>query len=237
MVGWALAATANFLAPEETEKDVATQHEVRSFGWLSSLLDMHVRRQATLLVGIDGPGGAGKSSFTRAFARTRSDVTVVEMDDFFLPSPQRLPDDPRSKPVGADFDWQRLLAQVLTPLGQDQDGWYQRYDWDQDHLEEWHTVPVGGMVMVEGVYATREELAALYDFTIWLECPPEIRLARGLARSGERIREIWERDWMVAEDLYLYRQRPHKRADLVIDSSGQIKHDPAAEFICLVTAG
>jgi uridine kinase len=205
--------------------------ETRSFDWLSSLMDSHPRRHATLLVGIDGPGGAGKSSFTEGLARKRCDVTVVEMDDFFLPSSARLPGDPHSKPIGADFDWQRLRAQVFLPLGQDQDGWYQRYDWGLDRLVEWHTVPIGGVVIVEGVYSTRDELAAWYDFTIWLECPRETRLARGIARSGESIREIWEQDWMVAEDLYIQHQHPELRADLLIDSSGQVEHDPSAEFI------
>ena len=199
-------------------------------------MDSQPRRHTTLLVGIDGPGSAGKSSFTQALARKRSDVTVVEMDDFFLPSSARLPGDQRSKPIGPDFDWQRLRAQVLLPLGQDQSGWYQRYDWDHDCLAEWHTVPVGSVVIIEGIYSTRNELASWYDFTIWLECPPEIRLARGIARSGESIREIWEQDWMVAEDLYIQSQHPELRADVVIDSSGQVEHDPSAEFMCLARA-
>ena len=163
-------------------------------------------------------------------------MTVVEMDDFFLPSSARLPGDPRRKPIGADFGWQRLRAQVLLPLGQDQPGWYQRYDWEHDRLAEWHAVPVGGVVIIEGVYSTRSELAAWYDVTIWLECPREIRLARGIARNGESIREIWEEDWMVAEDLYIQHQHPDLRADMIIDSSGQVEHDPSAEFICLAHA-
>jgi uridine kinase len=221
---------------ERGKWNMATQRETRSFDWLSSLLDRLPRRHATLLVGIDGPGGAGKSSFTQGLARIRGDVTVVEMDDFFLPSSARLPGNPRSKPIGADFDWQRLQAQVLAPLNQDQPSWYQRYDWEHDQLAEWHTVPVGGVVLVEGVYATRDELAACYDFTIWLECPAEIRLARGITRNGEGIREIWEQDWVVAEDRYIQRQQPEQRADLIIDSSGQIEHDPSAEFISLGNA-
>jgi uridine kinase len=211
-----------------------TQPEIRSFEWLSSVLDRLSRRHATLLIGIDGPGGSGKSSFAHALARRRNDVTIVEMDDFFLPSSARVPGDPRAKPIGADFDWQRLRDQVLLPLGEDHPGWYQRYDWEQDHLAEWHTIPVGGVVVVEGVYSTRDEYyPAHYDFTIWLECAPQIRLARGLARNGESIREIWEQDWMVAEDLYIASQHPNLRADLIVDSSGQVQHDHSAEFICL----
>jgi len=210
-----------------------TQPETRSFEWLSSVLDQLSRRHATLLVGIDGPGGAGKSSFAHGLARHRRDVTIVEMDDFFLPSSARVAGDPRSKPIGADFDWQRLRDQVLLPLGEDQPGWYQRYDWEQDHLTEWHTIPVGGVVVVEGVYSTRDELAMGYDFTIWLDCPPQTRLARGVARSGESIREIWEQDWMVAEDLYIASHHPNLRADLHVDSSGRLQHDHSANFICL----
>ncbi len=58
-----------------------------------------------------------------------------------------------------------------------------------------------------------------------------IRLARGIARSGENIRAIWEKDWMIAEDLYKEEQRPDERADLVIDSSGEIPHDLEQEYI------
>jgi uridine kinase len=93
-------------------------------------------------------------------------------------------------------------------------------------------LPIGGVVIVEGVYSTRDELVTWYDFAIWLECPRQTRLARGIARSGESIREILEQDWMVAEDLYIQHQHPQLRADVIIDSSGQVEHDPSAEFIC-----
>jgi uridine kinase len=93
------------------------------------------------------------------------------------------------------------------------------------------------MVIVEGVYCTRDELASFYDFRIWIACPRELRLARGIARSGESIREVWERDWMVAEDLYIAAQRPQERADLVLDGSGRVTHDPSSECIVLIAGG
>jgi uridine kinase len=189
------------------------------------------RRHATLLVGIDAPGGSGKSVFTRALFSLFPQATIVQMDDFFLPSAQRLEGEPAAKPIGADFDWSRVYSQVLAPLLDDQEAHYQRYDWECDALAEWHKVPVGGTVFVEGVYALRNELATAYDFCIWLECPRDIRLARGIARSGEKIRAIWENDWMVAEDLYIAAHRPGTRASLVIDSSGALQHDLEREFV------
>jgi uridine kinase len=191
------------------------------------------RRHATLLIGIDAPGGSGKSVFTQALFSLFPQSTIVQMDDFFLPSGQRLEGKPAAKPIGADFDWPRVYSQVLMPLLNDQEARYQRYDWDSDALAEWHRVLVGGTVFVEGVYALRNELVTAYDFTIWLECPRDIRLARGIARTGEKIREIWENDWMIAEDLYMATHRPCERASLVIDSSGALQHDLEREFVRL----
>lgn len=208
--------------------------EVIQIGTLAAGLVALPRQASTLLIGVDGPGGAGKSVFARALAGVLpGDVPVVEMDDFFRPSIERQSGDPRGKPIGADFDWQRLRAQVLRPLACEVTASYQRYDWNLDRLAEWHAVAPGGIVIVEGVYTTRAELAAYYDYRVWMECPRATRLARGIVRSGEAIRHVWERDWMVAEDLYLAAHVPRDRADLVIDSSGAGRHDRRHEVVVL----
>lgn len=204
---------------------------IERFEQLRERLRALPRRRATLLIGIDAPGGSGKSVFTRSLCNALPQATIVQMDDFFLPTAQRLGGDPTTKPIGADFDWRRVLSQAITPLLDDTEARYQRYDWERDALAEWHTIPVGGIVVVEGVYALRNEFAPAYDFTIWLDCPREIRLARAIARSGEAIRALWETDWMVAEDVYIAAQRPFARADLVIDSSGAPQHNPEREFV------
>jgi dephospho-CoA kinase len=108
------------------------------------------------------------------------------------------------------------------------------YDWERDTLAEWHSVPIGGIVLVEGCYALRNELTHAYDFTIWLECPRAIRLARGIARNGESMRAIWENNWMLAEDLYREQQRPWERADIVVDSSGELPHNLEQEYVYIV---
>ncbi|WP_142063961.1 uridine kinase [Brevibacillus sp. AG162] len=177
------------------------------------------KKSATLLIGIDGGGGAGKSTLAEKIKVACDDVTIVHMDDFYLPSSQRIDTKPANKPIGADFDWERLARQVLEPLLQEKTGRYQRYDWETDTLAEWHAVPVGGIVIVEGVYAIRRELATHYDLTIWIETPRSTRLLRGLERDGEAARDLWENQWMVAEDLYREQHEPHKRADFIIDGT------------------
>ncbi|MGG0655328.1 uridine kinase family protein [Rummeliibacillus pycnus] len=184
-----------------------------------SSIDLIPKKQSTLLIGVDGCGGAGKSTLANKLKDKCSNVTVVHMDDFYLPSSQIIKLSPEKKPIGADFDWKRVLNQVLKPISQNQEGQYQRYDWEQDDLAEWHTVPIGGIVIVEGVYSIREELVNKYDFTIWVNCPREIRLLRGLERDGEVSRDMWENNWMISEDIYVNEHKPYERVDLVVNGT------------------
>ncbi len=183
---------------------------------LLSSLDKASRKRSTLLVAIDGCGGSGKSTLANEIQQAHDNVTVVHMDNFFLSSDQLVDAPPKQKPVGADFDWKRLLNQVLEPVSRDKEGRYQRYDWETDRLAEWHIVPIGGIVIVEGVYCFRRELSDKYDVAIWVDCPREMRLSRGLERDGEEAREMWENNWMVSEDIYVQEHKSHERADFVV---------------------
>jgi uridine kinase len=193
--------------------------QITSIDQLIHSINLLPRKQNTLLIGIDGCGGSGKSTFSGKLEERCRNVTIVHFDDFYLPSSEIIQDHPKNKPIGADFDYKRLFNQVLNPLSQNRVGKYQRYDWNLDQLAEWHQVPVGGIVIIEGVYSLREELVDMYDYSIWVECPRETRLARGLDRDGEEARDMWEKNWMIAEDLYMEAHRPYEKAKLIISGT------------------
>ncbi|KKC48949.1 uridine kinase [Paenibacillus sp. D9] len=170
-----------------------------------------------LLIGVDGCGGSGKSTLAEALkASCPSPVTIVHLDDFYVPPAELDRSRPESLPVGADFDWRRLKREVLDSVLGGADGKYQRYDWGTERLSDWHEVPACGTLIVEGVTSTRLELAPLYDLTIWVDCPREERLRRGLERDGEEARGRWAA-WMAAEDRYAQSHKPMERADLVVE--------------------
>jgi uridine kinase len=178
------------------------------------------RRRRTLLIGIDGRGGSGKSTFARRLERAGGDVAVVEIDDFYRPERDRAARAASGDTeIGGNFDWRRLRDQVLLPLSRDEPGSYQRYDWARDELAEWHTVGVGGIVIAEGNYVTREELFPFYDYTVWVEAPHEVRLERGLRRGGPDTLDRWLTEWMPEEDRYLGAENPARRVDLVLDGT------------------
>ncbi len=189
--------------------------KANNFEQVVSLIDLIPKKQSTLLIGVDGCGGSGKSTLANKLKEKCFHVSIVHMDDFYLPSSKIIKSSPEKKPIGADFDWKRVLNQILEPISQNLEGRYQRCDREKDKLTEWHTVPIGGIVIVEGVYSIREELANKYDFTIWVECPRETRLLRGLERDGNEALEMWENNWMIPEDIYVQEHKPHQRADIM----------------------
>ena len=183
---------------------------------LVARLHARPRRRLTLLVGVDGPAGAGKTTFTRALVALDPGLDVIQMDDFGLATADR-PDAAAEAAAAADLDWRRLRSSVLLPLSRDQPARYQRYDPTTDSMAEWRMVPVGGIVIVEGRYACMKALTTFYDFRIWVDSPPEVRLRRGGLAADE--------------DAYLTEQGPAAAAHLEIDGSGRLAHDPAREYV------
>jgi len=122
-------------------------------------------------------------------------------------------------PIGGNFDWPRLREQVLDPLRRGETARYDRYDWLEDDLANAHQVLPGRVVIVEGIYSSRRELAPLYDMRVWVDCPRELRLSRGLKRDGEAARGRWEDDWMPCEDRYIREHRPQEYADAIVNGA------------------
>ena len=210
---------------------------LETFAALSGrLIDIH-RPQKTLLVGIDGARRAGKTRFAErlATALTARDVPVhvVRMDEFYHPSARRLAPSPTPRLAGDEYDWKRLIVQLLAPLRHDRQASYQRYDRRADTLAAWHTISPGGCVIVEGLYALHPELAGLYDVRIRVECPRDIRLARDLENEGENVRMLWDAERTAEEDEYMRTFAPAGRADLRVDGSGLSGLDSGTEFLLL----
>ncbi len=174
-------------------------------------------RNKTRLVAIDGRGGAGKSSLARRLACRIGTLSVVEVDDFWLPVSIRPDRKAAVAEPGSDYDWERLRDQVLVPLSRDEVARYRRYDWRSDALTGWKDVDVGSTVVVEGVFSTRRELTAFYDLCIWVETPEAVCLARGIERDGEDAEDVWENEWMRAYTQYIETSDPQSRADFVVE--------------------
>jgi uridine kinase len=193
-------------------------NNVRSFADLAThLRSLQPRAGSTIIAGIDGYGGSGKTTFATRLAVALDNCPIIHTDDF------------ASWADTVDW-WPRLLEQALAPLASNRPAYYQRYDWVERNLAEWRTIAPGGVILIEGVSATRREFKPYLSYRIWLDCPPDIRLSRGLSRDGADALPLWQK-WMAEEDEYVARDNPQEAADLVVDGNPAVEHGPEVEFV------
>jgi uridine kinase len=170
---------------------------------------------AIRLVAIDGPSGAGKTSFATKLAK-HLDAPVVHADDLL---------------DGWDDQftfWERLEKQVLGPLRRGEAGRYQRYEWHRGGFGgPWITVEPAPIVLLEGVSAARREIRPELSFAVFVTAPADLRWQRALARDGDdsvAFRAYLGR-WRAAEDRHFAEDDTAAAADLIVDGAATTGDD------------
>jgi uridine kinase len=171
-----------------------------------------------VLVALDGRSGAGKSTLAAAVG-SRTGALVIDGDDFYSGGSDEYWDalDVRRK-MDLVIDWRRQRA-VLEQLRRGRPATWRAYDWDADNgcLGERITAGPVGIVILDGSYSSRPELADHLTMRVLLEVDRDVRRDRLLRREGERYRAEWEARWGAAEDLYFRTVMPPGAFDLVLD--------------------
>jgi uridine kinase len=168
------------------------------------------------VVALDGRSGVGKSTLAGTIAG-RLHATVIEGDDFYAGGVGIL-GDPVQARAARCIDW-RDQARVLTLLRKGRSARYHAFDWDTfdgQRLKKATVVDPAPVILLEGVYAARPELAGFLDLRILMQAPDALRIARLLAREGEI--GPWETQWHEAEEWYFTHAAPAKGFDLVLEA-------------------
>jgi uridine kinase len=172
------------------------------------------------LVAVDGPSGAGKTVFAGRLAAAL-DAPVVHTDDLL---------------DGWDDQftfWSRLDDRVLAPLWHGRPAHYQRYSWYRHRFTGPEVVvEPAPVVVVEGVSAARGAIRPELTLAVFVQAPPELRLARALARDhGDDVAfAAYLERWRAAEDRHFASDDTAAHADLVVDGAAA---GPDDEFTVL----
>lgn len=162
------------------------------------------------LIGIDGIGGSGKTTLASEIKKEISNVTIIQMDDFYSPNIQKA-------------DIERVKAEVLLPLSNNKSVKYKIYDWKRNRYIDSKIVKPEGIVIIEGVYAIHPLLKDFYDFKIFIDCTPSVGFKRGSKRDklkdGIDNTDKWLNIWMPEEMKYIETEKPLSYANYVLKSN------------------
>ena len=146
-----------------------------------------VRSDRTVVIGIDGRSGTGKTTTAAQVSAELGSAPIVHMDDLY----------PGWHGLAAAVP--RLVQEVLEPLAAGEPAAYRRHDWDRGEYAETIEIPPGPFLVVEGCGSTTGPARELTDVRVWLEAEPGVRRARSLGRDSEMFRPRWQM-WRDQED-------------------------------------
>jgi uridine kinase len=186
----------------------------------------------TLRVAIDGIDAAGKTTLADELAPLVEvlgrPVIRASIDGFHNPQAIRYARGPFS-PQGYfndSFDLQEVIASLLAPLGPEGDGVYQSavFDYRVDAPVQLATrqAPPEAVLLFDGIFLGRPELAPYWDLFIFVKVTFETCLARAWQRNTDRaiseeaLRQRYQTRYLPAQQHYLATCRPQDMADIVL---------------------
>ncbi|MFG1818382.1 uridine kinase [Kribbella sp. NPDC049174] len=182
-------------------------------------------------VAVDGVDSSGKTVFADELAAVLRSlgryVVRVSVDDFHNVRSTRYRRG-RLSPEGFwldSFNYDRLRADVLAPLGP---GGSRRYrsaahDLTTDEILDpaQEVAPPGAVLVADGLFLHRDELAGSWGFSIFLDVPFEVTAPRMAERDGtspDPNHPTMQR-YVGAQQLYFAACTPHQRATLLVDNT------------------
>jgi uridine kinase len=193
-----------------------------------------------VVVGIDGTDGAGKTIFADDLATElramRQDVFRASMDDFRKPRALRYAQG-RDSAQGFyqdSYDLAAFRRVLLGPFRLAGSTGFQTtfFDLQRDVLFEsrWETGPADAILVVDGLFLLRPELKGIWNFTIWLDAPDDVRQERMIQRDGSRPEpeSALGQRYLGGQELYQHEASPRTAASAIIDNT-DVEH-PRRQF-------
>ncbi len=173
-------------------------------------------RGARLVIGIDGPTGAGGDLIARqlSFALGGS---IVPLTDLVLPAHRR--DDDSGVPIDVDA----LQEFVMEPAEMGDPVRYPMYRPDDASLIEWVDIPSDGPIIVEGAFAFAEGLFEQYDATIFVDCDATVMMRRRAMLWGGASAEAWDVTVGESERRYFDSAQWSHRATYSLDTTQGVR--------------
>ncbi|WNS76303.1 AAA family ATPase [Bacillus sp. DTU_2020_1000418_1_SI_GHA_SEK_038] len=191
---------------------------------------MAKEKNRIFIVGIDGLGGSGKTTFSKSLEKDLRNkgrkTSVLHIDDFIHPKFVRYNDSKSEWECYYNLQWRYdyLISEILMPIrmGHPINKEIELYDKENDKYMNHHLkMDLDTVLIIEGVFLQRAEVRPFLDYVIYIDVPKEERLKRVLKRDfyiGDKpaILAKYEKRYFPAEDKYVSEYNPAKKADWTI---------------------
>ena len=207
----------------------------------SQLLDylvnqiIEIKRPHSVRVALDGPDAAGKTTLAQELVAPLQErgrpIIRGSIDSFHNPARIRHARGLMS-PEGYyhdSFNYRGLAQSLLTPLGPGGSRQFCAaifdYRIDSEVPTVLHVAEENAILLFDGVFLLRPELAGFWDFAIFVDASFEMTLARAQERdtaylgSREEVRKRYEHRYIPGQKLYFAECRPSERAQVIIDNN------------------
>ena len=157
------------------------------------------RTESPLLVAIDGPCAAGKTTPAAQLAACY-ECSVFHTDDFYLRPEQKTPQ--RFAQAGGNMDRERLATEVLDPLRRRETVLYRPYSCKTQTVSNGSSVSFRRLNIIEGSYSLHPDLRKYYDLKVVLDIAPEHQWNRLKRRESQKSLEQFRDRWIPLEQQY-----------------------------------
>jgi uridine kinase len=180
---------------------------------------------APVLIAISGGSGSGKTTLAAALANRlgSQDCLIVSDDDYYRGRPRGQPFDPDrfnfDDPSSKDLE---MLGEHLARLRRGEVVDRPKYDMrTHSRLDQTVAVAPKPWIIVEGIHVLAGPFADLFDLTVYVQTPPDIRLARrvlrDIAHRGRPVEEVVRRYIeFVRPSHHAHTEPGHDRAQVVV---------------------
>lgn len=186
--------------------------------------------EKTIIVGIDGLGGSGKSTISEVIKDMLTEeginTILLHIDDFIHPRTVRYNENFEEWECYSYLQWRYdyLIKEVIKPVkkGRSVSGEIEIYDKNKDsYFMQKIDIPLGSVIIIEGIFLQRKELAGIFDYMVYIDVSEQERLERVIKRdkyigNESQIKKKYESRYFPAERNYYNEYSPHDKADIVI---------------------
>ena len=197
---------------------------------------LNIRKDAPVIVAINGKDGSGKTMMANILAnvlssKTNREIIRISIDDFMNNRAVRYTP---SESAGRGcyeytFNFDAFINNVLEPL-QSNGSWEYRtkifdHATDSESLSPVKKASKGAVIIIDGVFLYKQNLLHYWDVKILLDTDDETVIERGAQRDAERLgsyevaKQKYIDRYIASQAIYYAEESPQKRADIIIDNN------------------